>query len=56
RNCVENKLVKSGTLTGNRESAALGNSKTVAGYYTPNAAQKLSTTSKNYGVGELASY
>ncbi|KAG7378115.1 hypothetical protein PHYBOEH_000485 [Phytophthora boehmeriae] len=54
RSCVENKLVKSGTLTGNRESAALSNSKTVAGYYKPTSAQKLSTNSKNYGVGELA--
>ncbi|KAG7375474.1 hypothetical protein PHYPSEUDO_001083 [Phytophthora pseudosyringae] len=55
RNCVENTLVKCGTLTGNRESAALSNSKKVASYYTPTSPQKLSTNSQNYGVGILSS-
>ncbi|ETM43259.1 hypothetical protein L914_11233, partial [Phytophthora nicotianae] len=55
RNCVENKLVKCGTLSGNRDSAALANSKKVASYYQPTSAQKLSTNNQNYGVGILSS-
>uniref|UniRef100_H3H4V8 pectin lyase n=1 Tax=Phytophthora ramorum TaxID=164328 RepID=H3H4V8_PHYRM len=55
RNCVENTVVKSGSLTGNRESAALSNTKNVAKYYQPTSAQKLSTNSQNYGVGALSS-
>ncbi|KAG2767251.1 hypothetical protein PC129_g24103 [Phytophthora cactorum] len=55
RNCVENSLAKSGTLTGNRDSAALTNSKKVASYYHPTSPQKLSTNSQNYGVGILSS-
>jgi len=52
---VVNTVVNSGALTGNRESAALTNSKNVASSYHPTAAQKLTTNSKNYGVGVLAS-
>ncbi|EGZ22086.1 hypothetical protein PHYSODRAFT_489646, partial [Phytophthora sojae] len=55
RNCVQNTLVKSGELSGNRESAALSNSKKVASYYHPTSTQKLSTNNQNYGVGVLSS-
>ncbi|GMF37689.1 unnamed protein product [Phytophthora lilii] len=55
RNCVENTLVKSGKLTGNRESAALTNTKKVASYYHPTSPKKLTNNNKNYGVGVLPS-
>nr|ACR19255.1 pectate lyase [Phytophthora capsici] len=54
RNCVENTVAKCGSLTGNRESAALTNTKNVAKYYKPSSPQKLSTNNKNYGVGVLS--
>nr|ACR19251.1 pectate lyase [Phytophthora capsici] len=54
RNCVENTVAKCGSLTGNRESAALTNTKNVAKYYKPSSPQKLSTNNKNYGVGILS--
>ncbi|KAG1713497.1 hypothetical protein DVH05_001284 [Phytophthora capsici] len=54
RNCVENTVAKCGSFTGNRESAALTNTKNVAKYYKPSSPQKLSTNNKNYGVGVLS--
>ncbi|RAW24473.1 hypothetical protein PC110_g19093 [Phytophthora cactorum] len=53
RNCIENTLVKCGTLSGNRESAALTNSKKVAPYYQPSTAKRFTTTSQNFGVGPI---
>ncbi|KAG7396287.1 hypothetical protein PHYBOEH_002512 [Phytophthora boehmeriae] len=53
RNCVENMVVNCGALTGNREVAALQNSKTVAGYYQPTSAKRLTTSTQNFGVGAL---
>ncbi|KAG7386479.1 hypothetical protein PHYPSEUDO_015579 [Phytophthora pseudosyringae] len=53
RNCIENTLVKCGGLAGNRESAALSNSKKVAPYYKPNAAKRFATNSQNFGVGPI---
>ncbi|OWY92400.1 Pectate lyase, partial [Phytophthora megakarya] len=55
RSCVENKLSNCGSLTGNRESAALSNTKNVAKYYKPTSPQRLTTNSQNYGVGALSS-
>ncbi|KAE9112259.1 hypothetical protein PF007_g11162, partial [Phytophthora fragariae] len=53
RNCVENALSKCGSLTGNRESAALSNSKKVVSYYKPTSAKKFGSTSQNFGVGSI---
>ncbi|EEY54982.1 pectin lyase, putative [Phytophthora infestans T30-4] len=53
RNCVENTVVKCGSLSGSRESAVLTNSKKVAPYYQPIAAKRFSSTSQNFGVGPI---